>query len=68
MPYAVGLDTMGTDNPIIIDENAIEGDYLEISWDDYNAGINCLVNGEHVCVVDGEFIIPYQIPNLSGGT
>jgi integrase len=44
-------------NPIVI-----EGDYLEITWDDYTAAINCLVNGRHVCVVDDVFVLDYEIP------
>lgn len=60
--YAVGLDTLGTDNPIVIDGDPVVGDYLEVSWEDYSAAINCLVNGQHVCVADGVLILGYQIP------
>lgn len=63
MPYAVGLDQIGTDNPIFDGNNEpIVGDYVEISWDDYSAAINFLVSGKHVCVVDGVFILDYQLP------
>ncbi len=62
MPYAVGLDTIGTDNPIVVEGVPVEGDYVEISWEQYQAAINCLVSGLHVCVVDGVFILDYQIP------
>jgi hypothetical protein len=65
MPYAVGLDCVGTDNPIIVEGVPVEGDYLEISWDDYTAAINCLVNGLHVCVVDGVFVLDYVPPEDS---
>lgn len=63
MPYAVGLDQIGTNNPIY-DGNGdpIAGDYVEISWDDYQAAINLLVTGKHVCVVDGSFVLDYQLP------
>jgi hypothetical protein len=62
MPYAVGLDCVGTDNPIVVEGVPVEGDYLEISWDDYTAAINCLLNGRHVCVVDDMFVLDYEIP------
>lgn len=62
MPYAVGLDTMGTENPIVIEGTPVEGEYLEISCDDYLAGINCLVSGQHVCVVNGVLILDYEPP------
>lgn len=62
MPYAVGLDTVGTDDPIIVEGVTVAGDYVEISWDEYIAAINCLVNGLHVCVVDGAFVLDYQTP------
>jgi hypothetical protein len=68
MPYAVGLDTVGTDNPIIIDGEPIVGDYVEISWDEYSAAINRLINGQHVCVVDGVFVLDYQLPSPEGGS
>ncbi|MDR9808214.1 hypothetical protein [Rhizobium hidalgonense] len=66
MPYAVGLDCVGTDNPIVVEGDAVEGEYVEITWGDYTAAINCLVNGRHVCVVDGLFILDYEIPTEAG--
>ena len=62
MPYAVGLDTIGTNNPIIIEDTPVPGDYIEIPWDDYLDAIDCLVSGLHVCVVNGSLILDYQIP------
>ncbi|MBY5440507.1 hypothetical protein [Rhizobium leguminosarum] len=62
MPYAVGLDTIGTDNPIIVDGDPIVGDYIEISWEEYSAAINCLVSGQHICVVNGVLILDYEPP------
>lgn len=63
MPYAVGLDQIGTNNPIY-DGNGqpIAGDYIEISQDEYQDAINLLVSGKHVCVVDGVFVLDYQLP------
>jgi hypothetical protein len=63
MPYAVGLDQIGTNNPIYDgDGQPIAGEYVEISWDDYSAAINLLVSGKHVCVVDSVFVLDYQPP------
>jgi hypothetical protein len=63
MPFAVGLDQIGTDNPIYDSESvAIAGDYIEISWDDYIAAINLLIAGRHVNVVDGVFILDSHPP------
>ncbi|QKK24648.1 hypothetical protein [Rhizobium hidalgonense] len=63
MPYAVGLDQIGTNTPVY-DGNgeSITGDYIEISWDDYQAAINLLVSGKHVFVMDGQFVLGYEIP------
>ncbi|MBW9053466.1 hypothetical protein [Rhizobium mesosinicum] len=66
MPYAVGLDTVGTDNPIVVEGIPVTGEYLEISWEDYTAAINCLVSGQHVCVVNGVFVLDYQLPPPGG--
>lgn len=66
MPYAVGLDTVGTDNPIVVEGVAVEGEYVEISEETYIAAINRLVNGQHVCVVDGVFVLEYELPPAVG--
>lgn len=64
MPYAEGLDHLGSDTPLCDPDTGAPwpGVNVEISYDDYIAGINRLVNGQHVCVVDGVFILEYELP------
>lgn len=61
MPYAIGLDAVGTDKPFTIDGVTVGGEYLEISWDDYLAAIDCLTSGQHICVVDGELVLDFTL-------
>ncbi|MBY5727778.1 hypothetical protein [Rhizobium leguminosarum] len=64
MPYAEGLDHIGTDTPLCDPETGQPwpGVNIEITFEQYADAINLLVNGCHVCVVDRQFVLDYQLP------
>ena len=59
--FAAGLDRIGT--AVLRDENGVQlPNQIQITAQQYADAINYLINGQHVCVVNGVFVLDYQLP------